>query len=91
MVVAGDPSLSLLVGSQGSSIPVLVAFVSGSPQPTNEQITWTVNGAPSSTTGHIFPLSTFISVGDGGVYVCTVTTEREPAVSAQFLLSVNGR
>ncbi len=90
VAIATTSTLSLNAGSQGTFIPALVAFVSGSPQPSQQQITWTKNGAPSTTTGHLFPLSTFITSDHAGVYVCSVNTALGTAL-AEFTVNVNGR
>ena len=89
MVLASDPVLSLNIGSQASNFPALIAFVSGNPQPTTEQITWTQNGAPHSTTGKSLPLSNVIQTSHAGEYAVTVSTSAGTA-TAGFTVLVNG-
>ena len=88
-VIASTPSLSLNAGSQGSSIPALIVFVSGSPQPQRSNITWTFNGTPDSTTGPLFALTNIIEVSHAGLYTCTVQTTAG-SDSAEFMVTVNG-
>ncbi|XP_064386437.1 hemicentin-2-like isoform X2 [Halichondria panicea] len=87
VAIATVPTLSLTLGSQ-TLFHALITFVSGSPHPTMEQITWTVNGAPSTVTGHVFQLPLNINWDHAGLYVCSVTTA-QGAATAEFTVTVN--
>ncbi len=89
VAIATVPTLSLTLGSQ-TLFHALITFVSGSPHPTMEQITWTVNGAPSTVTGHVFQLPLNINRDHAGLYVCSVSTAQGTA-TAEFTVTVNGR
>ena len=89
MVIASNPVLSLDIGSQGGGIPSLIAFVSGNPTPTTEQIKWAHNGVPLNTKGKIFPLATVIERSHMGDYVCSVTTPAGTAITS-FTVNING-
>lgn len=90
VAIASTPVLSLVSGSQGSSFQALISFVSGSPQPLPENITWTFNGIPSTIIGSIFTLGNFINSGQAGTYVCTVQT-MAGIVSTEFVVTVSGK
>ena len=82
-VIAATPSLPIPEGPQGTSRPTLVAFISGSPAPTGENITWYFNNGDLPTDflsdGRelVFPRNVLAEYA--GIYTIQVTTSRGTA------------
>ena len=90
-VLSSTSKLSLRRGTQQSSRPTLIAFVSGNPQPTGSDITWYFNNQslPSSILqeGNELLLPSNIEFDLAGRYTCQVSTSAGTA-SDDFLVTV---
>ena len=81
-VIAGSPLLPIAEGPFTSGRPTLVAFVSGIPAPTSDNITWYFNNGPLLPEFDLFPGRTELSLPRivearfTGIYTIQVATSR---------------
>ena len=79
-VIAGSPLLPVAEGAVISGRPTLVAFVSGSPAPTSDNITWYFNNGPLLPEFDLIQGKTELSLPRivearfSGIYTIQVTT-----------------
>lgn len=84
IAIAAIPQLQIPRGSQSGSRPILAAFISGSPAPTRDNITWYFNNGEDLPSGIIrdgseLVLPSVVPRELAGDYTVQVTTSRGTA------------